>query len=291
MRPMSPVHREPFTVRFYECDAFGHLATVAYLRWMQEAAFRASAALGYGTARYAELGCLWLIRETDIAYLHPLRYGTEVEVSTWVADIRRSHSVRRYEFVHAATRELIAHAATDWALVDDRTLRPIPVPEVMLTAFWPDGHPDPAEPRERLPRGDCRAPADGEVRADVVWRDVDTMWHVNNAVYLEYVENATAEVCGARGWPMNRVRDAGCRLTARRHRIEYRLPAQLGDELRIAVWWTGGDVPGTWRYEIRRAADGALLARARTTWAWVDLATGAPCERSIGPERGDRGAR
>lgn len=271
---LTPIHRESFTVRYYECDPFGNLASVSHVRWMQEAAFRASAALGYGAARYAELGCLWLIRATDIAYVATLPHGTDVEVSTWVADLRRAQSVRRYEFVDAATRRLVAHAATDWVFVDEHTLNPTPVPKAMLLAFWPDGRPDPAEPRERLPRADHRFPADVTVRARVAWRDIDTMWHVNNAVYLEYVEDATASICAAHGWTPRLIQDAGCRMIVRRHRIEYRVPAAPGDELEIDVWCTNGGAHDTWRYEIRRGGDRVLLARARTIWQWVDVVTG-----------------
>ena len=79
---MPRVHERAFRVRHYECDAYGHVNHVNYLRYMQEAAMDASAAAGYGVARYEELGRLWFVRETDISYLHPLRYGDTVIVKT-----------------------------------------------------------------------------------------------------------------------------------------------------------------------------------------------------------------
>ena len=44
---MPAEHRELFHVRYYECDPFGHMNNANHLRWMQEAAFAASAAVGY----------------------------------------------------------------------------------------------------------------------------------------------------------------------------------------------------------------------------------------------------
>ncbi len=63
---MPQTHTSTFRVRFYECDAFGHVNNATYLRYMQEAAFDASTAVGYSPAHYAEMNRQWLVRETDI---------------------------------------------------------------------------------------------------------------------------------------------------------------------------------------------------------------------------------
>src|SRR5574341_595828 len=83
---MPLTHPRAFRVRHYECDAYGHVNAVNYVRYMQEAAFDASAAAGYDLARYDRMGKLWLVRDTEIEYLAPLRYGDTVEITTWVAD-------------------------------------------------------------------------------------------------------------------------------------------------------------------------------------------------------------
>ena len=95
---MPLTHVRTFRVRHYECDAYGHVNYANYLRYMQEAAFDASAAAGYDLDRYEAMGRHWLVRETDIEYLRPLRYGDTVQVKTWVADFRRIRSRRAYEF-------------------------------------------------------------------------------------------------------------------------------------------------------------------------------------------------
>ncbi len=110
---MSVVHHETFRVRYCERDAYGHLNNINYLRRMQEAAFGASATIGYDFARYDEIGHLWLVRETDIEYLAPLEYGDEVEVKTWMMDMRRFHSRRACEFTDTRTGRLAARASTD----------------------------------------------------------------------------------------------------------------------------------------------------------------------------------
>ncbi len=65
----------PFTIRYDECDAYGHLNNAVYLRYMQEAAIRASSEAGLGREQYTAMRRHWLIRETEIEYLQPLRAG------------------------------------------------------------------------------------------------------------------------------------------------------------------------------------------------------------------------
>ena len=81
---MPAVHTSAFRVRHYECDLNGYLSHANHLRYMEEAAFDASAAVGYDKARYEAMGFLWLARETEIEYLLPIQYGDTVEITTWV---------------------------------------------------------------------------------------------------------------------------------------------------------------------------------------------------------------
>jgi acyl-CoA thioester hydrolase len=274
---MPVVHYEIFRVRYYECDAYGHLKNINYLRWMQEAAFSASAAVGYDFVHYTELGHLWLVRETDIEYIAPLEYGAKVKVKTWVADLRRAHSLRRYEFINTETEQVIARASTDWVYINIRTQRPTTVPKALQMALYPDGPLEASTPRERFPQAPLPPPDVFRICVRVEWRDIDTMWHVNNAMYLTYIEDANTRVCEAHGWPVRRMTEAGFRMVVQQHRIEYRQPAQIGDELEIATWYS--DVQGATalrHYTIRRAKDQVLLARARTQWVWLDMKTAQP---------------
>jgi acyl-CoA thioester hydrolase len=274
---MPAIHYETFRVRYNECDAYGHLNNTNYLRWMQEAAFTASAAVGYDFARYDEIGHLWLVHETDIEYLAPLEYGDEVEVKTWVMDFRRFLSRRAYEFTNIRTRRCVARASTDWAYVNSKTLRPAVIPYGMRHAFYPEGVPQEGDRRVRFPAPPPPPSNVFSIRKRVEWRDVDTLWHVNNAMFLAYIEDAGTQVCEAHGWTMQRMKEEGFGLIARRHQIEYRQPAQLGDELEISTWYSDAQRSTALRhYIISRAKDGDLLVRARTLWVWVDLETGRP---------------
>ena len=276
-KPTVPYLERAFRVRHYECDAYGQVNHANYLRYMQEAAFDASAAVGYDVARYEAIGRQWLVRETDITYQRPLTYGDTVIVRTWVADFRRVRSRRMYALRLAGTVDPVATASTEWVFLDSATLRPASIPPEMVAAFW---HPDaaPGDRREPFPVAPPDPPGIYRMRRRVEWRDIDLAQHVNNANYLAYIEECNVQVAVAHGWPLSRLMAEGVGIVARRYRIEYREPAVMDDELEVATFVS--DVrraTAVRHYAIRRAADAVLLARAHVLWVFVDLATGRPC--------------
>jgi acyl-CoA thioester hydrolase len=265
-----------FRVRYHECDALGRVHHANYLRYMQEAAFDASAAAGYDMARYTAMGCHWLIRETNLKVLAALRYGDSVQVKTWVADFRRVRSRRAYELRLTGSDELVAQAYTDWVFLDQNTGRPVAIPEEMVAAFYPEGLPDSVPPREHLPDAPPPPPGVFCTRRRVDWRDLDAVGHVNNAVYLAYVEDSAVQAAAAHGWSPQHLAAEGLSIQARQHRIEYRQPAMLNDELEIATWLSDVKPSSLVRhYTLTRMQDGALVSQARTLWGIGDLASGA----------------
>ncbi len=274
---MPLTHARTFRVRHYECDAYGHVNHANYLRYMQEAAIDASAAAGYDHDRYLQIQRFWLIRETQIEYLRPLRYGQSVQVTTWVADFRRVRSRRVYEFSLADSETLVARASTDWVLLDQGTNRPASIPQEMKDAFFPEGLPDSHPSSERFPTPPPPPPRTYRQERRVEWRDLDAAGHANNATYLSYVEDCGLQMASAHGWKLSRLTAEGLAMRARSHHIEYKVPATLDDRLEIATWVSGvHESTATRHTTISRFPEGQLLARARTVHAWVDLQTGQP---------------
>ncbi len=104
--------------------------------------------------------------------------------------------------------------------------------------------------------------------------DIDVLNHVNNVVYLRWVQDAAvahwlaAASAGAQ---------AALYWVVVRHEIDYLRPALLGDGI-IARTWVGAAFQRDFERhtEILRDADRALLARARTLWCPMDRRTGRP---------------
>jgi acyl-CoA thioester hydrolase len=273
---MPVMHTSHFRVRYYECDAYGHFNHANYVRLMQEAAFEAAAAVGYSKARYEALGYLWLARETEVEYLQPLHYGDEVEITTWAADFRHVRSIRKYEFRRRGAQEIIARASTDWVYMARESRRVAVIPPEMVAAFAGDNPPQTVA-RPPFPKAPPAPPGVFALRKRVEWRDIDGAGHMNNAAYLNHVEDCSVQVGRHFGWSVEEYIRRGVGIVTRGHRIRYLQPALLDDELEIRTWLYGiRRFSGVRHSEITRVSDGALLAQVATHWIWVDLSSGRP---------------
>jgi acyl-CoA thioester hydrolase len=132
---MIEVYEHPHTVSPDEIDELGHANNVVYVAWMQEAAVRHSALLGWTTERYLELGVGWVARRHTIEYLRPAFAGDELIVETRVANMKKVTSQRIYRIFRRSDGELLARATTDWAFVNYATGRPTRVPAEIADAF------------------------------------------------------------------------------------------------------------------------------------------------------------
>jgi acyl-CoA thioester hydrolase len=147
----------------------------------------------------------------------------------------------------------------------------------MRAAFFPEGPPPPTPARERFPEAPPDPPGAYRESRRAEWRDIDAAGHVNNTVYLAYIRECALASLAACGWPVSRLEAEGVALATRYHRIEYRLPALLDDELEIATWLS--DVQGATAIRhtfITRPVDSATIMRARTVHGWVEPETGDP---------------
>ena len=114
--------------------------------------------------------------------------------------------------------------------------------------------------------------------------DIDTLGHVNNVVYLRWVQDVAAAHWESATSAAERADIAWVVL---RHEIEYKHPARPGDQVIVRTWVGPPNAARFERHtEIRRAADGRLLAQARSLWCPVHAATGRP--RRIDPALHDR---
>jgi acyl-CoA thioester hydrolase len=120
------------------------------------------------------------------------------------------------------------------------------------------------------------------MNVSVLPADIDEQNHVNNTVYLRWIQDvATAH------WKALASADAQADIgwIVLRHEIDYKSPASLGDEILLRTWVGAASRLKFERFtEIRRQArpepgrriDNQLLSQARTLWVPIDVRTGKP---------------
>ncbi len=129
--------------------------------------------------------------------------------------------------------------------------------------------------------------------------ECDPLGHVNNSVYLTYLEQTAIDHAAALGWSSAELQEeAGAVFVARKHEIEYLQPAREGEWLRVVTWPAEmSGARGNRHYEIGRVTNeepasmvdrvlqpdeivpmprAELIVRAKTEWAFMNVTTGRP---------------
>jgi acyl-CoA thioester hydrolase len=131
--PISPTYSKTITIPKSAIDGNGHVNNVAYVQWMQDIAVEHYASIGGIDAQGPD--ATWVIREHRIEYFLPAFEGEEIEIRTWVENIRRVRSLRKYEFLRKSDGKVLVKGETDWVFVDVKTGAPRAVPDKVIKVF------------------------------------------------------------------------------------------------------------------------------------------------------------
>jgi acyl-CoA thioester hydrolase len=107
--------------------------------------------------------------------------------------------------------------------------------------------------------------------------DLDELEHVNNAVYLVYIETAAREHAIREGFTLEDFKTHGVIPIVRSHYITYYKPALGGDVLLVSTEVKEVSGPKAVRHnQVKHAETKELLVEAITEWVWLDAETLRP---------------
>lgn len=107
-------------------------------------------------------------------------------------------------------------------------------------------------------------------------QDIDAYGHVNNAVYLTWLDRAAWSHSAALGVPLEHCIAVRRGMAARRIEIDYLRAARAADTVYAATWIVSADarLRAERRFQIVRASDRETLARARVDYVCINLDSG-----------------
>jgi acyl-CoA thioester hydrolase len=108
--------------------------------------------------------------------------------------------------------------------------------------------------------------------------DVDAYGHVNNAVYLRWLDEAAWAHSSSLGLTPEQCVAARRGMVVWRSQLHYLAPAHAGDTLEVATWlvYQDGRLRADRRFQIRRPRDTRTLLRALIHYVCADLDSGRP---------------
>ena len=132
---MKPkIFEEKITVNEKDIDFNGHVNNLRYLEWMINAAVKHSESLGFNPQTYKKIGSTWFVKSHYIEYKLPAFLGDELVIKTWIDEVKKITSKRKYEIYK--NEKLIAFGETEWVFVDINTHRPKKIPTEIIEKYF-----------------------------------------------------------------------------------------------------------------------------------------------------------
>ena len=107
-------------------------------------------------------------------------------------------------------------------------------------------------------------------------QDIDELGHASNIAYVRWIQEVAIAHSAAVGLDFEAYRKLGGVFVVRRHEVDYLRPVLRGDLLEVRTW-----IDSAMAAKCKRATEivnqsGTVVARAVTTWGYVEIASGRP---------------
>jgi len=268
---MSKLFTRTFRVRWGELGPRGTVSPANYLRYLSETAWDWGDAVGLGVNDSQTLNLFWVIRETEVRFLRPLRHNDIFEFTIWLVHWQRVRGTRCFELKLKENGGVIAQGTQQVVSMDAKTGKPVSLPEDLIDQFR---HANPRVfPFERFPK---ITPVETPLRTQrrVESMDLDAYEHVNNAIYVDYAEEAAAQDFSSRGWSPTKLAEADLAIVLSRLHILYSAQPAWGETLTISTYALDVKDTGGSRYVGMTHADGSPVAECVMDWELVDRKNG-----------------
>lgn len=186
---MSFIQTDHFTLRGYECDAFGRLSLPTLMNWMQESANRNAIDYGIGIADLERQGFGWMLMRFQVRMHQYPRYGQTIRVVTYPTEVEK-YFIHRDFRVFSDSGTLLADASSVWLVfsTEKRTMVPLPA---FIKTLHPPAVDNPLPKLIIKPDFQTRTfSPTNQKNVEVGWLSIDQNQHVNNVAYVQWLLEA-----------------------------------------------------------------------------------------------------
>jgi len=260
----------PLTVSLYDLDVRYQVPCSTLFRYFEETAMRGSSHFGFTLDWYRQRKQFWVIRTLRMERVCAPGYGDQLEIRTWISAMARVRSDRNYEIRRVRDGQLIARGIANWVFIDEQQKMPTRIDPEIVAMF--DKHEEPVlAPLLKLSlHPEASTGFEHSSSRIAQFYEADSAQHINNAVYVDWVEEAVRDAVRAMGYPL--ALDGSTPLPwFYRHSLEYVKAALPCDAVEIrARLMRRGRTMGEWEVELVNALSHEQLLRANTTTLWVN---------------------
>lgn len=106
--------------------------------------------------------------------------------------------------------------------------------------------------------------------------DIDELGHASNIAYVRWIQDVAVAHSAAMGFDFAAYQKLGAVFVVRRQEIDYMRPVLRGDVLELRTWVDSAMAAKCLRSTEIRSESGTVVAKSRTTWGYIEMATGRP---------------
>jgi YbgC/YbaW family acyl-CoA thioester hydrolase len=231
-----------------------------------------SAAAGYPRSWYDEHDTAWVVRQMAFEQERPIELGELLALETWPSQFARIQAHREYLVSSASTGQMLARAHAHWVYVSRQRGLPTRLP----VDFTEHAIPDPQEVT-LAPAPAFQRVVGESFQFQMALRarrlEADTMGHVNNSVYMDWLEEAVYEAIDALPSSFLEQSEAlspSHRCFVKRAKLDYMKPCLPGELVEIETTCAGMYEGGlAWQQVVTRPATQETLLRAESLWSWL----------------------
>ena len=121
-----------------------------------------------------------------------------------------------------------------------------------------------------------------QTQVQVLPEQIDVLGHVNNVVYLQWVEQVAWQHSQQLGLDLAAYQRLDAAMVAREHQLVYKAACFIEDQIELRTWLGRGDLLNLYRhYQFVRLTDQRVVFEGVTRWVCVQLSTGRPIRMPI----------
>ena len=182
-------HFKNFTVSSYECDQNLTLKVHCLFQWFSEIAWEHEKQLNLGFEDLNNTDYFWVLLGMNVKITKLPVWQQKVKLQTWPSGIERLYFSREF-MLFDENDTLLAGATSSWLIYNRKTNRPI-IPIGKEFEYKTNSNRAVETIFAKLnPLNSC----DTKYKVVANYTDIDMHKHVNNAVYIKWIENLMKDI-------------------------------------------------------------------------------------------------
>lgn len=180
---MDGIFEIEYKIKHYDVDNTNKATILALAEYMQEAATISSEQCGLGRKYLQEKSEGWILLQSKVKIFSLPRLGDKIKVRTWPKKSKGIYIIRQYEILDEKDNQLCV-STSKWIIYSFINKLPVRLNDDILSKYT---YSDRSVIEDTFNIIKDSGKYEKIVLQEVLYRDIDTNWHMNNIKYIRNI--------------------------------------------------------------------------------------------------------